>query len=328
MRNFFLSSKTPHRISLFGGGTDFPYFFRKHSSNIVSFAINKYSYVSVKSLDQKFFSEKYRLNYSSSERVNDLKKIKNKIIRRSIQKFKIKDPLYISTISDIPTGTGLGSSGAFSVGLCKILSKLNKLELSNLELAKIAIEVENEKLENAGYQDQFASAYGGVNYFKFSKNTIQTKSLIKYKKIFDYLCEKSLLVWTGLSRNSNKILDNQRKNLNINENNLIKLNELTLTFLDNLNNFSYTKFAKLLNSSNHLKSSFSKLIFSDQINSEIRQIKSNKNILAHKLLGAGGGGFIICFFKDNKSKLNFMKKRKNILEFKISSDGSKVKEFS
>ena len=135
-------------------------------------------------------------------------------------------------------------------------------------------------------------------------------------------------MWTGLSRNSYKILDSQRNNLKKNEKNLMKLNDLTLSFMDNLNDFSYLKFSNLLNTSNYLKSSFSKLIYNDNVNSQIRQIQNNKNILAHKLLGAGGGGFILCFFKDKKSKLNYIKQRKNILEIQVSKYGSIVREFS
>lgn len=316
-------SKTPLRIGLFGGGTDFQYFFKNNNSNVINFTINKFCYVSIKRHDDICFEEKFRLNYSLIETVKKIEHIKNKIVKNTLKYKKVKSPLYISTISDVPAGTGLGSSGAFSVGL---LNALNQLNCEKNNKYKNAVEASHIEINlcklNSGYQDQFAASFGGFNHFNFNKSNVKINNLKKYKYIIKYICERSLLLWTGINRNSNQILFKQKKNLNKNLDSLKKLNEISENFLANIKNFSYSNFLNLLNKSSKIKYDLEKNI----MNNEIKKIipRNNKDILASKLLGAGGGGFILICFKNKEKKNKFLSQNKNCLEFGISEEGTQI----
>ena len=165
-KKFFITTKTPLRVSLFGGGTDIRNFFNHSTGCVVTTAIDKFVYVTIKSHD-KVFGEKYRLNYSATESTNNIDKIKNKIIKACLIKFDINFPIYISTISDLPSNSGLGSSSSFTVGLLKALYELKNRKVSNKELAVAASKIEIEVLRNPiGLQDQFIASFGGFKFFR------------------------------------------------------------------------------------------------------------------------------------------------------------------
>ena len=165
-----ITSITPLRISLFGGGTDLESFINKNGyGKVITFAIDKYIYSYAK-IHSDIFDKKYRLNYHETENVNKISEIKNNIIRNSLKFFKFKKPFYVATISDVPSGTGLGSSGAFQVGMCNIVNSILKKKTTPLKLAMQATHIEmNLTKSGAGLQDQFASAFGGFNEFIFFK---------------------------------------------------------------------------------------------------------------------------------------------------------------
>ena len=321
-KKFFVISKTPLRISLFGGGTDFPYFFKKQLSNIINFTIDKFCYVTIKDHHIRPFAEKFRLNYSEVENIDSIYKIKNEIIRNTLLKKKMNFPLYISVISDLPAGTGMGSSSSFCVGLLNcindIKNKPNKKFYNAIEATDIEINMCKQPI---GYQDQFAASYGGFNHFKFSKKNLEVNKLSKYNKYLQFIIDRSALLWTGVSRPASTILKDQKKNLNRNYSNLKKMNDLSLEFLNILENFSYKSFINLMNKNTELKYSLSNKIFNKQYE---KLIKKNKKIIASKILGAGGGGFILCFFEDKKNKNLFLKENKNALEYDLYKDGSKI----
>ena len=320
MKKDFLVSKTPLRISLFGGGTDFPYYFNKYESNVVNFTINKFSYVTLKYHNNLLFNEKFRLNYSESENVKSIDQIKNKIIKNSLIKKKIDIPIYISTINDIPSGTGLGSSGSFCVGLLNCINNLNKNLEKKMSLASEATDIELKLgKENVGYQDQFAAAYGGFNHFIFNKKKTRVKNLIKYKKHLKLIIDRSALVWTGKSRKSSLILNDLKKKLDTNLYTLKKMNNICLNFLDLLDNFSYNIFIDLIKENSELKNSLSEKINNKKFE---KMIKNNRKVIASKILGAGGDGFILCFFKDKKDKNIFLKENKNSLDYIFCDHGS------
>ena len=161
-------TKTPLRISFFGGGSDIKKFYLKKRGLIISSTIDKYIYVTIKRHGNTF-DEKYRINYQQSENVNKINKIKNNIIRESLKYLKIDEPLYISTIADIPARSGLGSSSSFTVGLLKGLFELKHKKISKKELAELACKIEIDIIKSPiGKQDQYAAAFGGLNKFIFS----------------------------------------------------------------------------------------------------------------------------------------------------------------
>ena len=209
-KNYIVVTQTPLRISFFGGGTDMKNFYSKHNGAVLSVAINKYVYVIVKK-HNVLFQENIRLNYSSTEHVKKINKIKNKIIRSCLELYPIQTPFYISIVSDIPSGTGLGSSGSITVGILKALHVIRNEKRTPRQLAEEASEVEMNILKNTpGKQDQYVAAYGGFNLFKFTKNKVTQKKIKNFKNI-NLLLSKSLLIWTGKYRKASKILFKQDK---------------------------------------------------------------------------------------------------------------------
>ena len=155
------STKTPLRISFSGGGTDMPYFYKKYSGLTISTTIDKFVYVTVKTHPN--FKEKFRLNYSETETINDLKKIKNLRIRETLKYFKINEPIYINTISDLPYNSGLGSSSSFLIGLIHCIFLLKQQKINFKKIAEIAFKIENKITNNSlGKQDHYIAAYGGL----------------------------------------------------------------------------------------------------------------------------------------------------------------------
>ena len=321
-------TRTPLRVSFVGGGTDFKEFFNKHNGIVVSSTINKYIYVTVKK-HSKLFNEKFRLNYSSAEIVDSIKKIDNDITRSCLKFLKINTPLYISTISDIPSSSGLGSSSAFTVGLLHALYIFKgKKKVSPKKLAKEACYIETQMLKNPiGYQDQYSSAYGGCNAIIFKKNNkIEVKNLYRFRKKFIKIFDNSFLIWTKIQRDSVLVLSDQVKLINKNINFFHKTKELAYKFYNYIaaKKFHIELIAKLINSSWEIKKNFTKKISNSIINN-LYQYALKKGALGGKLLGAGSGGFIFIIIKKKYHK-NFLKNfDKNIIvKVKTVFSGSEV----
>ena len=192
-------TKTPLRVFFVGGGTDMPYFYNKFSGATISCAIDKYIYVTAKYHNN--FQEKYRLNYSITENVKSLDKIKNLRIREVIKKLKITKPLYINTFADIPTNSVLESSSSFTVGLINELFKIQNKNLSKKKIAEMAYEIEARITNNSlGKQDHYIASFGGIKHIQYKKNRIKISSIILDQKKIKYLFNSFLLVWTGKNR--------------------------------------------------------------------------------------------------------------------------------
>ena len=302
-------SKTPLRISFVGGGTDMPYFFNISPGATVSCAINKYIYVTAKYHNN--FQEKYRLNYSETENVKSISKIKNLRIKEAIKILKIKQPLYINTFADIPANSGLGSSSSFTVGLITALCKLEKKNFSKKKIADLAFRIESKITNNSiGKQDHYIASYGGFNHIKYKKNQTLISPLILKKNKINYLFNSFLLVWTEKNRSADSILKDQKKNIKKNYSNLKLYNNFTKDFLKEIKkkDFKVKKIAELIAETWVLKKKFSKLITNNQIDNIYNEIK--KITFGGKLLGAGNGGFFLIFFdlKKKKKIINFLKK--------------------
>ena len=167
----FVVTQTPLRISFAGGGTDFKGYYVHESGEVVSTAINKFVYVTVKRHDNTLNPESYRLNYFETEHVDSIADIKNNIIRGVLRFLDFNDPLYISTVADVPANSGLGSSSAFAVGLLNALHQLNGDRISLPQLAEEACHIEIELLKSPiGKQDQYATACGSLNKIVFDKD--------------------------------------------------------------------------------------------------------------------------------------------------------------
>ena len=164
-----VTTKTPLRISFSGGGTDMPYFYLKHNGITVSTSIDKFVYVTIKRHSN--FNEKFRLNYSDTEIANDIRQIKNLRIRETLNYFKINEPIYINTISDLPYNTGLGSSSAFLIGLINGIFLLQNKKVTLKKISEIAFKIENKITNNSlGKQDHYIAAYGGLRKITYKKS--------------------------------------------------------------------------------------------------------------------------------------------------------------
>ena len=238
------------RVSFAGGGTDIPNFYKKNSYGaILSSAINKYIYVSVKS-HSKIYPEKIRLNYSETEQVNDIDKIKNPIIKACLKYLEIDENLYISTVADAPGSSGLGSSSTFCVGLLNALYAYKGKIVNRNKLAEEASYIEIEVLKRPiGKQDHYAAAFGSINFFKFYANeNISIMPVDENSKNIKIIFNNLHTFYTGMSRDATKLLEVQKKRSVVNNSNLLKIRHQAENLFDLIKNdrFSIKEFGQLL----------------------------------------------------------------------------------
>ena len=324
-----LVCRTPFRISLFGGGTDFPQWFNHNDGMTISFAINKYCYVTLRELPP-LFPFKYRLRYFKNENPKNISQIKHPCIKGVLANFdKTNHSLEIVHSSDIPGLSGLGSSSAFTVSMINLIQNYNKKKISKKKLSQNAVYLERNILrEIAGYQDQYACTYGGFNYIKYSKKKIKVSTVRLSDRKRNNLINNSLIVYTGLQRKSQFIEKDKIKNIKKNENNLKRIQEICYEAKKILNSNSKT----FINDINLLMKeswNYKKLLSSHVSNKKIEDIYDyaiNNGASSGKILGAGGGGFMLFLTKDKRNKNNLIKKLKNFRSFSYKLDylGSKI----
>ena len=287
-------SKTPLRISFAGGGTDLPSFYEENGGAVLSTSIDSYIYVSIKK-HSSLFDERFRLNYSETELVNDVDSIKNLIMRECLKFLEIDERIYISTIADAPSMAGLGSSSAFCVGLLNALYKYKGINRSSSRLAEEAAYIEIERLKRPiGKQDHYATAFGGLNYFIFhSDGTVS----VKPAKINDYvasvLSDNIISFWTRLSRPAESILEEQNDNNLRNQENLLamKLQAQELLNILHVDNFNIKQFGKIIHAGWAMKRKLASKISSDTID-RYYDVALKNGAFGGKISGAGGGGFL------------------------------------
>lgn len=322
--------KTPLRVSFFGGGTDIKKIYEKiGKGHVINYTIDKYIYTFIKIHDG--FNEKYRLNYSENENTNNLNDIKNNIIRETLKFYKIKEPLYVGTISDLPSNTGLGSSSSFCVSLILGVQSLLKKKISKRELAETAYHIEHNLVKSyCGKQDHYSASFGGINSFKFyKKDKVIISKFDSNNLSLNEIIGNQLSFFNKKQRNAKEILKIQQINFNKKKYEFYEhMNSLTdqakVLILKNQSNFN--SLASLIDKSWNIKQNFSKEISNDNINQII--MKSKKlGAYACKLSGAGGSGFIQVYSKpkyhDSIKKL-FNKNNYDFYKLKLSLEGSKV----
>ena len=318
--------RSPLRISLGGGGTDLPSYYKKENGFVLSAAINKYVYVTI----TRPFSKGIYLKYSEIEKVTDPKKIKHKIIREALLDQKLKFPqIEITKLTYIPTNTGLGSSGSFTTALIKAINCHKKKIIDKQDLAKEACRIEINKLRQPiGKQDQYISAYGGINSFEFfSDEKVKIKSLELSNDTISDLEDNLLLFFTGFSRSASEILKDQdqksKKYDKVMFNNLNYIKKLGLEIKKQLLNGNTYQFGKLMNDHWSKKKNRSNNITNKKIN-ELYEIAIQNGAVGGKLVGAGGGGFLMFYAKDSEKLKKTMKNAKlEEVRFKFDFEGVK-----
>ena len=318
--------KTPFRISLFGGGSDFPKYYLKKNGCVVGGAINKYCYVTARYLP-KVFDYKHRIVWSKNETVNSINEIIHPTVKGVFKYLNVKRGLEIHYQGDLQKNSGLGTSSSFCVGLLNALNSLSNKNLSPKKLAKSAIYVEQKIMkENCGSQDQIWAAYGGLNFINFykNKNFKVTKLNISNKKI-NILNDNLILIYTGLHRFSNIVEKDKILKLDKNINHLDKMKEMALYFRNSLqNNSSLDHVGEMINDYWELKKKLSSKVTNKTID-EIYKTAINSGATGGKILGSGGGGFLLMYCK-KKYQLNLQKKlgKLSMINFKFINHGSKV----
>ena len=323
-------SKTPLRISFVGGGTDIGSFYKKNNYGLVaSTSIDKYIYISVKKLNP-VFNERFRLNYSETEMVDHVKNIKNPIIRECIKFLNIDDRLYISTIADVPSWTGLGSSSSFTVGLLNALYEFKNQKISPEKLAEEAAHIEIKILHSPiGKQDHYVASYGGFNkIFFFENGKVKVEKIKIPKKNLNIILNSLLLFWTGMHRGSESVLIEQERNHNKNKNILSSMKNTVNQFINLIKSkkISLNNIGNLLDENWKLKKQLADNVSNKFINNCYTEAKK-RGSLGGKILGAGNGGFLLLLAKKTNHKKIQNSLKKFGLEkynFKLENSGSKI----
>lgn len=295
-------SRSPLRISLGGGGTDLPSYSNEFGGFLIAAAINKYVYVSV----NRPFQQEIVLKYSAIEKETNVDKISHPIIREVLKSLNLKTPqIEVTSIADIPAGTGLGSSGSFTTALIKALYAHYQKNIHPQQLAELACQIEITNLgEPIGKQDQYIAAYGGINEFIFHKDGSVTSSPLNLtiQTVHD-LEDNLVLFFTGISRSAGSMLKDQVDKSKKNDSDMIK----NLHFIKNLGeqskaallNNDTNKFGELMNEHWEHKKSRSIGMSNDFIDSAYKSAIQS-GAVGGKLVGAGGGGFLMFYAKDKE----------------------------
>jgi D-glycero-alpha-D-manno-heptose-7-phosphate kinase len=275
-----------------------------------------------------FFDNRIQVKYSKTELVERIIEIKHPIVREALRKFAI-DGIDINSIADIPAGTGLGSSGSYTVGLLHALYSYTNQQVSSELLAKDACEIEIDILkEPIGKQDQYAAAFGGLNVIRFlPTGEVKVEPINIQPSVYNQLQDNLLLFYTGITRNASDVLSDQKHNL-INKqakfDSMLRMTELVEKAIKNLCESDLDEFGKTLDENWNLKKSLSNKISNTDIDDIYSMAKKN-GAVGGKLLGAGGGGFLVFYCrKENQDGLRKVLSRLKEVEFKFDNTGSQI----
>jgi D-glycero-alpha-D-manno-heptose-7-phosphate kinase len=320
-------NRTPFRISFFGGGTDYPVWYKKHGGAVLSTSINKYCYINCRYLPP-FFKYKYRLVYSQLEHTKTISEIEHPSARETLAYLNIDRGVDIHLHSDLPAKAGLGTSSSFTVGLLSALNALKGRMASKRQLAMDAIHIEQHLIqENVGSQDQVCAAFGGLNKIEFNgeREFIVHPITIKKEK-YNLLQDNLLLFFTGFSRIASKIAEEQIKTTSTKEKELTTMHEMVDQAVDILNSSDtdLSAFGKLLHETWMIKRTLTDKISNPTLD-KIYHRGIQAGALGGKILGAGGGGFMLLYVEPEK-QARVKKELKELLyvPFRFDNLGSQI----
>jgi D-glycero-alpha-D-manno-heptose-7-phosphate kinase len=320
-------TRSPLRISLGGGGTDLPSYYREHGGFLIAGAIDKYVYITL----HHSFGAEMIIKYSKLERVSSVDEIEHPIVREALKLVGVKASyLEMASMADIPAGTGLGSSGSFTTALLKALHAWKKNLIHPSELAQQACTIELDRLrEPIGKQDQFISAYGGITCFKFLPDeSVEAWPLNLSQETLFNLEDNLLLFFTGYSRSASAILKEQDERSKKADKTMVEnlhfVKDLAEQSQKALESGNLREFARLMDVHWQYKKKRSDVMSNAQINTWYEVAMSN-GALGGKLIGAGGGGFLM-FYTEEKAALRHALREQGLAEvrFRFDFEGTKT----
>jgi D-glycero-alpha-D-manno-heptose-7-phosphate kinase len=320
-------TRTPLRISFFGGGTDFPEFFAEHGGAVLGTAIDKYIYHTVSEVPEWLFNHKIRFAYRKVELVKSLEEIEHAPFREILRYCNLAKGVEVNLASDLPSFSGLGSSSSFTVGLIKGLNAFKGRHINQSSLANEAIFIEREILkECVGLQDQIFASFGGFNLISFSSNSsFQVERIALSKDRMNELDSSLMLFYTGITRKAQDVERKKIQNLNKNRANLTSM----LRLVDRAHNVltgnsELSNFGTLLNQTWSEKRALDSSVSSNEIDM-LYNLGIQGGALGGKLLGAGGGGFMLFFVPpEKKNNVRLMLRNYNEVQFSINAPGSSI----
>lgn len=312
-------TRTPFRVSLCGGGSDIKSFYEKHGGCVLSTTINKYMYItSHPSFDKKTTV----LKYSKTETVRNINNIEHDIFRECLRKEKLEG-LEITSIADVPQGTGLGSSSSFTVGLLKNLKCHKREYISKEEVAAYACDIENNVVHTTnGKQDQYAAAFGGLNFYQFNKDgSVDVEPVLMGHEAYKQLEKNLIMIYVGGEHKASEILEEQSKNIVSAKDKELgqkKIMEMTYDLKRELEHDNIDYVGKILDENWKIKKTLASGISNPQFDKWYdRGIKAGAT--GGKLLGAGGSGFFL-FYVPEKNQEEFRKQMSDLPEMKFKFD--------
>lgn len=317
-------TRTPFRVSFCGGGSDLPSFYERHGGCVISTTIRKYMYLTIHNY---FYKEKISLKYSKTEEVEGYEKIAHKYFRQCLKDFDITG-VEISSMADIPAGTGLGSSSSFTVGLLHLLHTYKGEFVSKYKLAKEACEVEIEKLrEPIGKQDQFAAAFGGLKFYEFlPSGFVNIEPIIMNPESYRKLENNILMFYIGGIHSASAILKEQSKNVSADEKAKVQIQmcDIARELKEKLQKNDVDAIGGFLHRNWELKKSLAAGISNPSID-ETYDRAMNAGATGGKLLGAGGAGFMIFYVPEEKHQVirNALYDLRE-MDFEIDNSGSTI----
>jgi len=315
--------QTPLRVSLFGGGTDFSSFYREHGGCVLSTAIDKYIFVTVK----RRFDRKIRVGYTRTEMVDCLDELQHELIREALRMAGVFEGIETTTMGDIPTqGSGLGSSSTVTVGALHATYSLLGQLVSTETLARQACQIEIDILgKPIGIQDQYIAAYGGLRFIEFGTDgSVNVLKIELGRDLTRALNDNLLLFYTGVTRRSDSILTEQKANIRQREAVLCEMKQIAHEARNSMANGNIDTIGELLDKSWRLKKQLASQISNDHFDDMYRSARC-AGALGGKITGAGGGGFLLLYCPHSRhdavrQALNGLQE----LPFKLEGDGSKV----
>lgn len=319
-------SRAPFRVSFAGGGSDIPAFYTKHGGCVLSTTIKKYVYLT---MHPAFNRDDISLKYSKTENVHSYKEIEHKIFHQAFKRFNING-VEIASMADVTAGTGLGSSSTFTVALLKLLYTYEHKYVSTYHIAKEACDIEINDLGNPiGKQDQFAAAFGGLKFYEFMPNGfVKIEPVVMLPESYKKLEENCVMFYTGITHDASKVLAEQKKNIENDEKKdelLMKMTDLARQLKEHLENNDVDFLGECLSKGWELKKQMASTITKGPID-ELYEKGINAGATGGKLLGAGGGGFLLFYVptKEIKQKVREAFKDYKELPFEIDNSGVSI----